>query len=150
MSYSLVDLPAMMIVGKQIRTNNKECIEPMTALWTEMFKENHFSAIPNVINPATALGVYTDYTPDFKVETDDYSYTTGMQVAQEGVLPEEMVLKHIPGGQYAVFTCAPDQIGATWQQIWQTPLKRTFVADFEVYELPEIKEVQIYIGIDPS
>jgi predicted transcriptional regulator YdeE len=40
-------------------------------------------------------------------------------------------------------------VGEFWQKLWQMPLDRTFVFDFEEYQNsdPDNCEVHIYIGI---
>ena len=40
-------------------------------------------------------------------------------------------------------------VGEFWQKLWQMPLDRTYVCDFEEYQNadPENCEVHIYIGI---
>ncbi|MBC1434394.1 hypothetical protein HB848_03480 [Listeria rocourtiae] len=51
----------------------------------------------------------------------------------------------IPDQGYQVFNVETD-VFATWQQIWNTPLNRSYLFDYEMY-LPN-GTIQIYIGLN--
>ncbi len=53
--------------------------------------------------------------------TDDESvteYVAGMRVAPGTRAPEGLEVRHVPGGEYAVFECSLDAIGATYQHVF--------------------------------
>lgn len=66
-----------------------------------------------------------------------------------------MVGISIPEGEYEQFTAKGDvnkgAVYEEWTRIWENPLNRTYVADFEVYgekaQNPEEAEVDIFIGV---
>jgi predicted transcriptional regulator YdeE len=106
--------------------------------------------IPNKLNN-TVFAVYTDYEGDY---TMPYTYILGCEVSTLDVIPEGMTGKAIPEAKYAVFTSEgpyPQSLGAAWQAIWKTPLKRAYTDDFEVYP-PDFNPqtnpaVKIYIAL---
>jgi len=159
MAYTQISLPEIKVIGIQVRTMNEnlQCLQDMNALWTRFFTENLFAKIPNVID-SSLFGVYTDYEKDF---TAPYSYTVGCQVDSLDMIPEGMVGIIIPAQAYAQFEAKATQqvdlknaIGATWGQIWQTPLARSYSTDFEFYpnclenvEKPQFEIAEVFISI---
>lgn len=79
----------------------------------------------------------------------------GCRVSSSAVIPEGMVTKILPATSYAVFNAIgehPKSLIKTWQEIWQTGLKRTYTGDFEVYggkfNSKSPQEVEVLIAID--
>ena len=70
-------------------------------------------------------------------------------------IPSGLVLKNLPKTSYAVFTAIgehPKALIETWENIWNSNLKRTYSGDFELYEenflLKDIQKVEVYIAIE--
>ena len=152
MNYITVNKATKKIIGIQLRTTNEnfQCMQDIPQLWQKFFAENIQAKIPNKIND-NLLAVYNEYESDY---TKPYSYLIGCEVSSLDNLPEGMIAIDIPAAQYAVFTAKgklPDAIGATWHEIWNTDLNRTYLTDFEIYNEksanPENGEVEIFISI---
>lgn len=67
-------------------------------------------------------------------------------------VPPGMVSKIIPTADYTIVKAHgkfPDCLMQTWQQIWQSDLKRSYRFDFEVYKTldPDNADIDIYIGV---
>lgn len=157
MNYTIISMLAMNIMGAELRTNTQEAVSSNTigAFWQKVFEQNLLQQIPNKTNSNVVLGVYTDYAPKPNDPIGDYSLIAGAQVNACTDMPQGMVCKTLPAGKYAKFTTAKGPrsivVYQLWQQIWQTPLDRTFIADFEWYDErswdPENFEMDIYISI---
>ena len=105
-----------------------------------------YAAIPGKTSDK-ALGIYTEYEND---ERGSYTFMTGCTVS--GDIPDGFEVRTLPAGKYAKFVVRGNMVtavGEFWQKLWQMPLDRTFVFDFEEYQNsdPNNCEVHIYIGI---
>lgn len=157
MSFEIILLPAMVVLGVELRTTyqNNECYSAIPAFWQQQYHNNIFANIPNKVNPEVILGIYTNYTPDFSLASGQYSLITGSPVTDASIIPEGMVIKKIPASKYAVFTAQgpfASAIGKTWIDIWQNKdLERTFTNDFEWYDAKSTNDdqsvVKIFIAI---
>lgn len=154
MAFEIIMLQAMLLVGAELRTTNQECAQTIPPFWGAWVAENKSAKIGSKIDDAVTLGVYTKYDQPFDVATGTYSLIIGSPVTHVEQLPVGFVSHTIPAGKYAVFT-AQGPIGTAvyqaWQEIWQTPLERTFTSDFEWYDArstgDENSIVKIYIAI---
>ncbi len=60
---------------------------------------------------------------------------------------EKIEKKASDSGVYAVFTApGKEMVVGVWQHVWQSKLKRTFKADFELYDLAG-EQVKVFAGI---
>jgi len=140
MAFEIIYLPAMFVVGKELRTTfmNNECYSSIPVFWQQQKDENMLHKIPHKIDSHVILGLYTNYTPDFSLTSGHYSLIIGTPVTFVGIIPKDMVSKEIPAGKYAVFTAKgpfKSSIAKTWSEIWSTEgLERTFTSDFEWYD----------------
>jgi predicted transcriptional regulator YdeE len=91
--------------------------------------------------------------------TDDErvtEYLAGMRVAPGTPAPEGLEARKVTGGEYAVFECPLDAIGATYQQVFTAWLPNAAVqfdagrAPFEEYpeKTPE-QPVRLHIPVQP-
>lgn len=156
MNYHIITLPALTVVGKKIRTTNKnwKCMTDINNLWSTIHTNNIFAQIPNPAQPFTILSVYTDYPADFNVFEDDYSVLIGALITKVENIPSDLIIKEIPETKYAVFTAQgpfDTAIGATWQEIWNSDIQRAFTSDFELYDAASTNDensiVKIYMAI---
>jgi predicted transcriptional regulator YdeE len=136
------DVGEFFVTGTPVRTSNAREMTPngvIPAQWAAM-RERPDSGI---------IAVYTDYESDLHGE---YTFVLGSKAnANTGV--------KVPAGRYAVFTSerGPVQkvVVETWQRIWaelpSPDCKRSYVADFEVYDErasdPANAVVDIYVGV---
>ena len=142
MNYEIVELKEKTIVGFAARTSNED--PQMGAiigdLWKQLYTPEKTEKIQNRVN-AYAIGLYSDY------DKEGYQVTAGFEVsdAENG---NGFAVKTIPAGRYAKFSVHGDMIEAvanSWNEIWETPLDRTFTGDFEEYLSQE--DIDIYIAI---
>ncbi|EJO5347654.1 effector binding domain-containing protein [Clostridium botulinum] len=149
----VVEKNKMIIVGKEVRTTNKDgaFMTVIPKLWEEFQNKKLGDKILNKINKDEILGLYTDYE---NKEMGLYSFMIGFQVTDTNSVPEGMTYKVIPATKYCVVTAKgkmPDKIGEAWGYIWNAGLQRTYTGDFELYDKrydsSENSEVDIYISI---
>lgn len=161
MNQSMVQLKQTTFFGITVRTSNKDEMNPKTAKISgciqQFYGQKLYEKIENPINPAVAIGAYTNYVSD---HTDEYTYFIGMEVADTVECPAELEKLVIPAGTYVEFTTdkgkMPDILVAKWKEIWEmTPqdfgAPRAYKVDFELYDqtTTDYNNVQpkIYIGI---
>jgi predicted transcriptional regulator YdeE len=159
MFFEIVLLPAMMVMGAELRTTwvNNECYKDIPAFLERHRATNLIGQIPNKTYPDVVLNVYTNYAPDFSLTSGHYSLIHGCPVTDATVIPEGMVVKQIPAAKYAVFTAQGPFASAiikVWMEIWQNKelqLQRTFTSDFEWYDAKSTDDensiVKIYMAI---
>lgn len=161
MKKELANQPEIKIVGLTTRTNNKNEMNPQTAkistLVSHYFSQAIANQIPHRKNPGVTFSVYTEYDSD---EHGDYTYFIGEEVDRfENILSGFKTLIILPAA-YQKFTTSegqmPEVVIHAWQEIWKMSVndlggKRTYVADFEVYDQraldPAHASLDIYIGI---
>ena len=156
MSFEIVFMPAMLIMGAELRTTwmNQECYKAIPVFWQQQREQKIYEKIPNKAQPVL-LALYTNYTPDFSITSGYYSLIIGAPVTSKENIPNGMVVKELPASKYAVFTAKgpfAESIGRTWvNEIWQTKLDRTYTGDFEWYDAQSTDDansiVKIYIAI---
>ena len=133
------------------KTTNEQgrSINDMRTQWQRFFQENILDQIPAKKND-DIIALYTDYEGD---HAKPYTAVLGCEVLAHDEIPEGMVHRVIPAGSYAIFSvegALPDGVVATWQKIWQEPLTRTYIADFERYGCDSAtgeKSATIYVGV---
>lgn len=142
MNYEIVTLEEKTVVGFAARTANEDpkMGEIIGGLWQKLYAPENVQKVENRSN-TYAIGLYSDY------DETGYQVTAGFEVSQ-AVPVEHMVVKTIPAGKYAKFSVHGDMVEAvakSWQEIWQTPLDRTYTGDFEEYT--SMEDIDIYIAI---
>lgn len=146
--YQLVRLQEKKVAGLCARTSNNdpEMGRIIGGLWQRLFGEKIFFSMPHKVN-ARSIGLYSDYGQN------DYDVTVGCEVDSTEGLPEGLVCKTIPGGNYAEFVVhgnEVDDVAKLWGEIWQMPLDRTYTGDFEeYYDGPDgsAREIHIYVAV---
>lgn len=130
-----IQLPEFNIVGIAVRTTNQhgKAAQDIGLLWQRFMMEQVAAQIPNKLSDAIYC-VYLDYESDYQGE---YTTLLGCRVTHANALPDFLIGKTIPTATYAVFESVgelPACVGRTWATIWQTPLQRAYLADFDVYD----------------
>lgn len=144
MSYKTVYHDGFEVIGLGLALESGNQPEKIGQLWQQFFQNEVVEKIPGKVNE-NLIGLYTDYEGD---QTAGMMVVVGAAVMDTELAPEGMVKKSIPAGNYAVFTAEKaEDVGKVWHEIWNTDLKRTFVADFEVYKM-DGSPIEIYIGIE--
>lgn len=161
MHHSTIQLKKATYFGITVRTSNTDEMNPVTAkiptCIQRFYGEKLYEKIANPVNPAVAIGAYTNYVSD---HTDEYTYFIGMEVAENAECPAQLEKLVVPAGTYAEFTTEtgkmPDILIAVWQKIWQMDSKdfggkRAYKVDFELYNqaATDFNNIQskIYIGL---
>lgn len=137
-------LPEIILVGQQVRTNNATEIDPLKGkifpCIKSYFSGNLASQIQHRVKPGTTYCVYANYESD---HNGDYTYFVGEAVEHLHNIPEGFTTLTIQPQEYAKFTTEPgtmpDVIRSAWFEIWAMPEevlggKRRYHADFEVYD----------------
>jgi predicted transcriptional regulator YdeE len=142
------------IIGITVKTVNDgdQAANDIGGLRAEFLNDDIMNKIPNKVS-SEIISVYTDYDGDY---TDPYRVLIGCKVSSLENIPKGMIGREIESEAYAKFVCKGNILeGAlyeTWMDIWNTPLKRTYTADFEVYgekaQDLENAEVDIYIAVE--
>lgn len=152
---SLLQMDAFHLIGISAKTSNDPGFaeKDIPALWTQWLTGGYQERINNRLDQDIYC-VYTDYEGD---HTSPYTVFLGCKVSSVEDVPEGLSGRTFASATYQQFTAKGNiQEGSVfhaWQQIWGTPLSRTFVADFERYdhratEGPDA-EVDLFIGIEP-
>lgn len=152
-TYTVINKPTIFLIGIQCRTSNapEEGSRDIPRLWEKFYTEDIINQIPHKCSQEI-MALYCDYEGDY---TQPYSCVIGCPVSSLEQIPDGMVAKVIPEGSYAVFSAIgehPQSLIETWGKIWQTPLKRTYTGDYEVYGekffSDSAKEVSVFIAIE--
>ncbi len=144
MEQSNTTRPEIKLIGIQVRTNNKNEIDPMTGkifpIVKRFFQEQLFDKIPHRTKPGTTFCCYTAYESN---HTGDYTYFIGEEVSTLADVPADFNTLIIPAQTYAKFTTGPapmpDVVRNAWFSIWQMTDadfggKRRYATDFEIYD----------------
>jgi predicted transcriptional regulator YdeE len=145
------------IIGISARTTNQNDLKAlaidMQNLWNTFLSQNIAEQIPNRVDHSIYC-IYTDY--EGKDHTHPYTAILGCKVSSLDIIPEGMVGKEMGDTHYEKFTAkgklSDNIILSTWLSIWNTPLKRKYTADFEVYGQkalnPNDAEVDIFVAVE--
>lgn len=117
----------------ETRTNNfndREIAAKIGGLWQEAKKLQQ--------TDATFYGIYADYESDYK---GDYTVSVASNMPHSENTKKIM----IPEQPYQIFNVEKD-VFATWQEIWNTELHRSYLFDYEEYA-PD-GSIRIYIGLN--
>ena len=152
MKYELIELDEFKIIGKSVRTINwgSKSLNDMGELWNNFLNNNLIEKIPNKLSDDIYC-LYTDYESDYK---SYYTAILGCKVISLNSIPEGFIGRTIPTLTYNKIPSIgkiPESIFKSWQEIWQSDIKRKYIADFEVYgesskDLTNAK-VEIYLSI---
>lgn len=138
------------VTGWSARTSNTspDMQAVIGGLWAKLFT----GPIPE---GACTIGLYSDYENGVQ---GDYTITVGFESKPGDPVPQGMTQREIPAGEYvrlwaSVKDCAQtaQAVAPLWQQIWSTPLERTYTGDYEEY-LPEGDHwrVNVYAAVKNS
>ncbi|WP_234865467.1 GyrI-like domain-containing protein [Flavihumibacter fluminis] len=150
---SQINLSSMKVIGITVRTSNAAGAPgtDIPELWNRFLSEAILLKIPNRIND-TIYCVYTNYEGD---HTKPYTTLLGCQVTEMDTIPHGTTGIEIPKGIYEQVSVTGNLMNGivfqAWIDIWQRPLNRTYIADFEVYDEKAADmsnaEVNIFVGV---
>ncbi|HXX99953.1 MAG TPA: GyrI-like domain-containing protein [Candidatus Limnocylindrales bacterium] len=148
------------IVGIEARTSAEKEMSGQGVIglqWQKFMQEGVLQKIPNKADQ-NVYAVYTDFA---NKRAGEYSIVIGARVTDKSKVPEGLVLKTIPAGNYAIFPTekgpAWEVIPAAWQRIAEAEDKgelgstRTYQADYEVYDGQAMDayswQAEIHVGV---
>lgn len=143
MNYEIVYLEDKKVNGLKIRTTNEnyKAITDIANLWAK-FLEDYPLMSGRVNNKA--IGLYTNYQGDFLAP---YDFLTCYETKDESIFT-------ILSGKYAKFVIRGNPqtaVGEFWSKLWNLPLERAYLSDFEEYQNNSDdfsnQEIHIYISI---
>ncbi|MDN3582688.1 GyrI-like domain-containing protein [Mucilaginibacter flavus] len=138
--------------GISVRTTNEngQAAKDIGELWGRFMADNVQEKIEDRITDSVYC-IYTDYESD---HTGPYTAVLGHPVSSMDNMPAGLIGVAVPASEYVRYIASgrlPDCVGEAWQEIWNTPLNRTYKADFDVWgpkaQNPENAEVDIYVGV---
>ncbi|MDX1957714.1 MAG: GyrI-like domain-containing protein [Leptospiraceae bacterium] len=123
------------ILGISVRTTgaNGQDKADIAKLWQRFFEENISQKISNKKN-SHIINLYTDYNQD---EKGEYTTILGFEVESIGEVPLGMVGKFFAKDNYAVLKSSgksPQAVQEAWNKVYSSNLKRTYTADFDIYD----------------
>lgn len=139
---------ALHVVGIELRTRNTEAMQTIPAHWQRFQAEGVMARIPARTSD-DVFGVYTHFEHAGRDNEGLYSLVIGACVPADAEVPAGMVRVVVPASRRAVFPVdegRPDRVGDAWQEIWRTPLPKTFIADYEHYHADG--RIEILIGVE--
>lgn len=142
METRLEERAEMQAIGIEVRTTNREEMDPSTArigrLWERFLREDFAAAIPDRTPGGALLGIYTRYETD---HNGPYTLIVGAEVNGLGATPSGMTGVTVPAGRYRVFAARgpmPKALIDAWGAIWgyfptAAGEERAFTTDYEVH-----------------
>ena len=147
-----INLAPFSVIGIAVRTANQngQSQSDIGELWQRFFNDHIRDRIPHKVSNDIYC-IYTDYESD---ANGPYTVILGCKVSSLEVIPEGFVGKAIPETKFQLYRSTgklPDSVLATWRYIWQAPIKRRYLADFDVYgeksQDPHNTEVETYLSV---
>lgn len=151
MGYQIVEITGKTFAGIGCKTTNENMqgVKDISLVWQKLFSGDYLQKLQ--YTPEKKLfGLYTNYEGDF---SKPYSFYAGSEVDSAQNFGNGFTILKIPAGRYAKFSAIGEQmqvVQALWQEIWATPLDRSYQVDYELYH-PYTKgkhqRIDIFIGI---
>lgn len=148
MNYEVVNLKEKIVAGLTGRTRNSDpnMGNVIGSLWNGFYQNGVYYTIGNKVNEK-ALGMYSDYASDVNGE---YSVTVACEVSKADDIPQNAVVKVIPGGKYAKFVVhghMQQVVAKFWKELWGMEIDRAYTCDFEEYQDSCIEDATIHVYI---
>lgn len=152
-NYEIVSLPEKILLGIGLKSGNSDpqLGEKIGTLWNSLFNDEIYLKIKNK-KSEYPICLYSDYDVTNSVDASQFKYdvTIGYDITKNE--NSEYIAKTIPAGNYAKFMVKGNMstaVSSAWQEIWATPLNRSYTGDFEEYlnQSMEEAEVAIYIAL---
>ena len=146
-------LEAFSIIGISVRTTNQggKSQSDIGMLWQKFNQENLIDKIPDKAS-SEIYCMYTDYESDF---SGAYTTIIGCRVNDTTAnIPDGFIKKDIAQGKYLKIMSKgklPECVAESWTSIWQSPVDRAYIADFDIYgegcKDPQNATVDIFLSI---
>jgi len=143
MSYELVELPGITVMGIATRASNAE-LNKIGDLWRRFHAMGDHQIVEARLSDFH-YGVYCEYEGDW---TQPYTMVVGCEVAEGTPAAEGLKTVRIEAGEFAVYTRrygVPNPVFETWEEIWRTPLDRRYQADYDCYGAAD--GIRVNVGV---
>lgn len=147
-----VGMEGFFLKGISVRTTNQngQSAKDIGVLWGRFMGDNILSQIDSRVSDDIYC-IYTDYESD---HTGAYTAILGCKVTLLDNVAKGLSTLSVPAASYVKYTAKgrlPDCVAQTWQEVWNSDINRTYIADFDVWgtkaQNPEDAEVEIYVGV---
>jgi len=147
-----IEIEEFKVIGISVRTTNQngQSQKDISNLWSKFMGQNLIDQILNK-KSQDIYCIYTNYESDFN---GLYTTILGCRVNSFDSIPEGFISWTIPKTKYQVYKSTgklPESVMKTWTNIWQSDIRRKYVADFDIYgqksQNPENAEVDTYVSI---
>jgi len=134
MDSQIITLEEFNVAGVSVRTTNQngQSKKDIGQLWSRFISESIASKVADKVN-GDIYCIYTDYESDYM---GAYTAILGFKVDSVGNIAEGLITKTIPACSYQPFISMgklPESVLNTWKYIWESGIKRKYLADFDVY-----------------
>jgi predicted transcriptional regulator YdeE len=143
MSYQLIELPGITVMGIATRTSNAE-LNKIGDLWRRFHAMGDHRIVEARLSDLH-YGVYCEYEGDL---TQPYTMVIGCEVAEGTPPAEDLQVVRVEAGRFAVYKLPyerPNPVFATWEEIWKTPFNRRYQADYDCYGAAD--GISVHVGV---
>ncbi|MEO0883034.1 MAG: effector binding domain-containing protein [Pseudomonadota bacterium] len=116
------------------------------ALWDKVWKSDLHETIIDKLSE-DMICVYHDYQG---AHLDPFVMTIGFQVSINAADIGGLNKVNVPAqlmNRFEALGPQPDTLISQWGSIWEMPLKRTYIADYDVYDSINANKVTVHVGI---
>ena len=116
------------------------------ALWDKVWKSDLHKTIIDKLSDDMVC-VYHDYQG---THLDPFVMTIGFRVSSNAADISGLNKADVPAqmtNRFETIGPQPDTLISQWGSIWEMPLKRTYIADYDVYDSANPDKVTVTIGI---
>lgn len=131
-----VHVEPFMVIGLPVRTSDKfgKAVIDVGLTWFQFEQKGLHDKIPNRVSENMHI-VYTDHEQKYMGE---YTAVIGCAVSSLAEIPEGLVGKEVPGGDYIKYSVhgrATEVVAGKWKEIWKQDeaTSRIHSTDFDVY-----------------
>jgi predicted transcriptional regulator YdeE len=142
-SYQLSELPGVTVMGVHTRASHAE-LNKIGDLWRRFHAMVDHKIVATRRNDMHYC-VYCEYEGD---HTQPYTVVIGCEVAEATPEVEGLKTVRVEAGRFAVYMRPyerPNPVFATWEEIWSTPLDRSYQADYDRYGAAE--GISVNVGV---
>lgn len=99
--FQVIQVPAMKVVGKEIRPTMNAPENPIPAFWSACFADGTFAAL-EALNQAALDGAYIGFMCDYSAGDGKFTYICGMFMKPGCPVPEGFAARDVKEGSVAV------------------------------------------------
>jgi len=145
MTHAIETREGFAVHGLRVRASNADP-SPIGAVWGRVMGESLAERVPARLDDVL-VAIYCAYEGD---HTDPYTFVLGWRVPADADAPEGLVKVQVEAGPYASFVAEgepPSSIMKAWGAIWEAPIERAFVTDYELHDPANPTRTMIHVGV---